>query len=117
MTETRKEVLSPAGKPRALTEKSPSPQLQLLRLEEIIRAEQRKIEAEIEGMCADLRRLLAAPSMSMSELPRWQKVQKDLKQLLTNPTYCSHSEFRIVVAKFIALDLATIPVGRDDSTS
>ena len=113
MTKIRKEVLAPAGKPTALLQQTQSPSLQLLQLEEMILDEQRKIEAEIEGMCGDLRQLLAAPTMSRSELPRWQKMQKDLKQLLRNTTYRSHSEFRSIAREFISLDLATIPVTRE----
>ena len=117
MTKIRKEVLAPAGKPADLIQQTQPPILQLLQLEEIIRDEQRKIEAEIEGMCGDLRRLLAAPTMSASERPRWQKMQKNLKRLLRNPTYSSHYEFRSVAKEFIAFDLTEFPAPvRSDSS-
>lgn len=113
MTKTRKQVASIAGKPAALLQQSQSPCLQLLQQEEIIRAEQRKIAHEIEGLCANLRQLLDTPTISPSELPRWQKMQRDLKQLLGNPTYRSHSEFRSIAKDFIAMDLAKIPPNQD----
>jgi|GEM_PF-5185850 len=115
MTKTRKQIASIAGKPAALLQQSQSqsPCLQLLQQEEIIRAEQRKTAAEIEGLCANLCQLMANPKICRSELPRWQMMQKNLQQLLRNPTYRAHSEFRSIAGKFIALDLAKIPPNQD----
>jgi hypothetical protein len=110
MTETRKQVASIAGKSAALLQ---SPCLQLLQQEEIIRAGQRKIAAEIEGLCANLRQLMANPKICRSDLPRWQTLQKNLQQLLRNSTYRAHSEFRFIAGKFIALDLAKTTSNED----
>ena len=101
------------GKPAVLMQQIQSPYRPDLQLEEIIRAEQRKIEIGIEPLCMALRQLLATPTISPSELPRWQKMQKDLKQLLGNPTYMSHPEFLSIAREFIALDLARIPASQD----
>ena len=110
MNKNRKKAISVGGNHAALFETMQSPQEQLYQLEETIRVEQRKVESEIAGMCADLRQLLAASTLSPSELSRWQKVQKDLKRLLRNPTYSSHYEFRLVAKEFIAIDLTTFPL-------
>ena len=110
MTKIKKEIPFLAGTPAALLQ---SPCLQLLQQEEIIRAGQRKIAAEIEGLCANLRQLIATPTICRSELPRWQTMQKNLQQLLRNPTYRTHSEFRFIAGKFIALDLAKTTSNED----
>ena len=85
----------------------------LLHSEEIIRAELRRIEIELTEFERVLRAMLAAPTATPAELPRWRKLQENLTTMIADPRHKSHRGFCATARKFIALDLTKIPATRD----